>query len=133
MTAASGGAPTRTVVDGDAVGDGDAAVVNGVDVDAVATAARGCPAVAELFGGAPAWAATYLPGRRVEGIRVERDAVLLQVIGRWGVPIVDLVAQLRAVVTPWTAGRRVDIALAGLTDPAPPPNRAGGDETTTGM
>lgn len=37
------------------------AIVDGVDVDRVAAAVRGCPAVADLVDGPPRGAATYLP------------------------------------------------------------------------
>lgn len=94
-----------------------AAVVDGVDVDAVAGAARSRAAVAGLHGGSPGEIATYLPGRRVVGVRVAPDAVLVAVCARWGVPAVEVAAQIRTAVGPLAPGRRVDVMLADVTDP----------------
>jgi hypothetical protein len=71
------------------------AVVDGVDVDAVAAAARSCPGVEQLHGGDSHLTATYLPGRRVQGVRIEQDTVVVQVRARWGVPAHELAAQVR--------------------------------------
>jgi hypothetical protein len=93
------------------------AVVDGVDVDAVATAVRACPAVEDLDGGRWGEVATYLPGRRVPGVRVAADAVLVQVRGRWGVPAVEVATRIRRILAALVAGRRVDVVLADLGDP----------------
>lgn len=97
------------------------AVVDGVDVDAVATAVRGCPGVLDLHEGPPQLIATYLPGRRIEGVRIDRRAVAVQVRARWGVPVSDLSAQIRAALRPLAAGRRIDIVWADVADPPSPP------------
>lgn len=96
------------------------AVVDGVDVDAVATAVRGCPGVLDLHAGPPQLIASYLPGRRVEGVRVDRSAVAVQVRARWGTPVSELSAQIRAALKPLAAGRRIDIVWADVADPPPP-------------
>lgn len=96
------------------------AVVDGVDVDAVATAVRGCPGVLDLHGGPPQLIATYLPGRRVEGVRVDRGVVAVQVRARWGTPVSDLSAQIRVALKPLAVGRRIDIVWADVADPPPP-------------
>lgn len=95
-----------------------AAVVDGVDVDAVAGAVRACPGVDDLHGGQTGGPATYLPGRRVDGVRVEPHALEVQVRARWGVPAIDVAAQIRHALRPFAAGRRVDVVIADLTDPA---------------
>jgi hypothetical protein len=61
--------------------------------------------------------ATYLPGRRVPGVRVAADAVLVQVRGRWGVPAVEVATRIRRILAALVAGRRVDVVLADLGDP----------------
>jgi hypothetical protein len=105
----------------------DHAVVDGVNVDAVAAAVRACPGVEALHGGHPQRIATYLPGRRIEGVRIERQAVVVQVRTRWGVPAVELAAQIRATVAPLAAGRRIDIVIADVGDPPSPlPAQVGG-------
>ncbi|MFC7759975.1 hypothetical protein ACFQY4_19605 [Catellatospora bangladeshensis] len=58
-------------------------LVDGVDVDAVAGAARACPGVDDLLGGFPE-VATYLPGRRVTGVRITDDTVELCLRADWG-------------------------------------------------
>lgn len=104
------------------------AVVDGVDVDTVAAAARACPAVADLVGGGPGEVATYLPGRRVLGIRVDPDHVLIQVRSRWGVPAQEVAAQLRKAVA-GLVHRPVNLVIADVTDP--PGLAAAMDPSTT--
>ena len=60
------------------------AVIDGIDVDAVAAAVRGCPGVSGLDGGPFGGVASYLPGRKVEGIVVRDGRVIVQVRSRWG-------------------------------------------------
>ncbi|MFE9204036.1 hypothetical protein [Micromonospora sp. NPDC007230] len=93
------------------------AMVDGVDVDAVAAAACSCPDVVGLTAGWVGGRATYLPGRRVEGVAVDADAVVVQVRSRWGVTAGTLARQVRAAVAPLSAGRRVDVVVADLEDP----------------
>jgi|HubBroStandDraft_3_1064219.scaffolds.fasta_scaffold141825_1 hypothetical protein len=92
------------------------AVVDGVDLDAVATAARSCAAVDDLCPGPWGGVVTYLPGRQVPGVRVDSDHVVISVRGRWGVPASELAGQVRAAVTRLVGGRRVDLVVADLTE-----------------
>ncbi|WP_197322175.1 Asp23/Gls24 family envelope stress response protein [Saccharomonospora sp. NB11] len=96
------------------------ALVDGVDVDAVAAAVRACDGVAGLESGTstPAQAPTvsYLPGRTVPGVRVEPDRVTVQVVAQWGVPVPELGRRIQAAVAPYAAGRRVDVIVADLVD-----------------
>jgi hypothetical protein len=94
-----------------------AAVVDGVDLDAVAAAARGCAAVDDLCPGPWGGVVSYLPGREVAGVRVASDHVVISVRGRWGVPVSELAAQVRAAVTGLTGPRRVDVVVADLAEP----------------
>jgi hypothetical protein len=96
-----------------------AAVVEGVDVDAVAAAARGCPAVDRLCPGAWGGMVSYLPGREVPGVRVTRDHVAVSVRSRWGVPAAELARQVRDVLAPLTGARRIDVVVADVADPPP--------------
>ena len=94
------------------------AVVDGVDLDAVATAVRACSAVADLYTGPRADAvATYLPGRTIKGLKLARDAVTIQVRSLWDVPVVRVAGQIRPAVRPYVAGRRIDVVIADLTPP----------------
>ncbi|MCW2530218.1 MAG: hypothetical protein JWM76_5078 [Pseudonocardiales bacterium] len=93
-----------------------AALVDGVDVDAVATAVHGCATVDDLYSSPSASVASYLPGRRVAGIRVDDSSVTIQVRGHWGVAAGDLAREVRQAVRPWVGSRRVDVVIADVTD-----------------
>lgn len=94
---------------------GPASVVDGVDVDAVTAAVRGCPSVYELDGGRAATVvSTYLPGRSVPGVRVRPGEITVQVLGIWGVPVPDLAREVRTALAPLVGARRVDIVVADL-------------------
>jgi hypothetical protein len=93
-----------------------AGVVDGVDVDAVAAAARGCAAVDDLCSGAWGGVVSYLPGRQVAGVRVAGDHVVISVRARWGIPVSELAGQIRAAVTSLVAPRRVDVVVADLAE-----------------
>jgi hypothetical protein len=108
-----------------------AGVVDGVDVDAVAAAARGCAAVDDLCSGAWGGVVSYLPGRQVAGVRVTRDHVVISVRARWGIPVSELAAQIRAAVTSLVAPRPVDVVVADLAEPGTrAPAGAHGEEGT---
>lgn len=94
------------------------AMVDGVDIDRVAAAAQDCPAVDALVEGPPAMAATYLPRRRVSGIRIEDDVMTIQVRLRWGSTVEQLARQVWPAVLPLAGGHRVDIVVADITEPA---------------
>jgi len=98
----------------------DTAIVEGVNVDALAAAVRSCPAVDDLDGGPLGTVATYLPGRRVPGIRIGADRASIQVRGKWDVPIRELAGQVLAAVAPLTGGRTIDILVADVAEPALP-------------
>jgi hypothetical protein len=109
-----------------------AAVVDGVDLDAVAAAARGCAAVDDLCPGSWGGVVSYLPGREVAGVRVTRDHVVISVRGRWGVPVIELAGQVRGAVTGLVGPRRVDVVVADLADSdARAPAGVHGEEVTS--
>jgi hypothetical protein len=92
--------------------------VDGVDLDAITAAVLGCGGVDDLVSGPWGGVVTYLPGRRVEGVRVASDHLLISVRGRWGVPVTELARQVQAALAPLIAPRRVDIVVADLSDAA---------------
>ena len=92
--------------------------VDGVDPDAVTAAVLGCGGVDDLVAGPWGGVVTYLPGRRVAGVRVASDHLLVSVRGRWGVPVTELAREVRAALAPLVAPRRVDIVVADLSDAA---------------
>jgi hypothetical protein len=97
---------------------GSDSVVDGVDLDAVTAAVLGCGGVDDLVSGPWGGVVTYLPGRRVEGVRVASGHVLISVRGRWGVPVTELARQVRAALAVLVVARRVDIVVADLSDAA---------------
>jgi hypothetical protein len=87
------------------------------DADVIAAATSSCPAVAALVAGFPQVVATYLPGRRVDGVRIEEDRVLVSVVLAYGVPVSVLDAQVRAALTPLAKGRSIDVHVADVQLP----------------
>jgi hypothetical protein len=103
-----------------------AAVIDGVDVDAVAAAVQGCAGVSGLDGGQYGEVATYLPGRTVPGVVIGGGRVLVQVRSRWGVGAPQLAALITTVLVPLTGRHPVDVVIADIDDPPvlPPPGVA---------
>ncbi|GAA2367595.1 hypothetical protein Cme02nite_28650 [Catellatospora methionotrophica] len=91
-------------------------VVDGVDVEAVAAATRACRGVEKLLVGLPE-VATYLPGRRVPGVRVSDTTVEVQLRAAWAIPAYEVGAAVQAAVAPLAGGRAVDVRIAELGDP----------------
>jgi hypothetical protein len=112
---------------------GDAAIVDGVNVDAAAAAVRACPGVADLVGGRFGDATSYLPGRRLPGIVVDRHTVRVSIRSRWDVTAAELLAQISAVLAPLVLGRLIDVVVADIDDPPPltsPHSVRGGEPAT---
>lgn len=84
------------------------------DVDAIAAAALECAAVAGLHEGGDRAVATYLPGRRVVGVRVEDQRVLVSVVLASGSSVRMLESEMRSRVAPHVRGRQVDLHVADV-------------------
>ena len=95
----------------------DAAVIDGVNVDAVARAVRDCAGVSGLDGGQYGEVATYLPGRTVQGVVIGGGRVRVQVRSMWGVEAPPLAALITTVLAPLTGRRPVDVVIADIDDP----------------
>lgn len=95
-------------------------LTGGVDVDAVAAAVRSCSYVDDLDGGPFNTFATYLPGRKVPGVRVRSGRVMVQVRSRWGVPVPKVGKQIRTAVSPFIPGQILDIVISDIADPPTP-------------
>lgn len=91
-------------------------LIDGVNVDAVAAAVRGCPGVDDLDAGALGSVSSYLPGRKVPGVRVGTDEVTIQVRGRWAVPVPELARQIRSALATLVGDRMIDIVVADVAD-----------------
>jgi uncharacterized alkaline shock family protein YloU len=84
------------------------------EAEAVAVAVQACPAVVDLTGGSFGEVATYLPGRRITGVRLTDDRIDVHLIGRYGVPVPILAAQVRTALTHLSRGRAIDIRVEDL-------------------
>ncbi len=93
----------------------------GTEVDLLAAAVLGCPAVVSLHPGGPRYVATFLPGRRVGGVRVDDTVVEVAVVAAAGIPVQSVASQVRSAVATLAAGRAVDVHIA---DVAPPGERS---------
>jgi hypothetical protein len=89
--------------------------------EAIANVVRNCPGVAALDAGGPVQVATFLPGRRVDGVQVDDDRVLVSVVAAFGMPLIGLANEIRAAAGPRAGGRRVDIHVADLQLPGEEP------------
>ena len=94
-----------------------AALVDGVDIDAVAAVVQGCAGVAALDGGPFGDVASYLPGRTVPGVAVDDSRIRVQVRSEWGVPATELAALIASALAPLAGPRPVDVAIADIDDP----------------
>lgn len=83
----------------------------------IAAAVAGCPAVANLHGGAYGEVATYLPGGLVIGVRTSDDEIALHVIGLWPATLAEIAGQVRAAVEPFAAAIPVSVTVEDLELP----------------
>ncbi|HYX43780.1 MAG TPA: hypothetical protein VE760_01970 [Acidimicrobiales bacterium] len=88
-----------------------------VDVDAVAAVVEALPAVRSLSGGRFGEVATYLPGRRVQGVRVRDEKVEVHVVAGPGVPLPVVGTTVRGAVLPLAGGRAVDVHVDDIDVP----------------
>jgi uncharacterized alkaline shock family protein YloU len=89
-----------------------------VDPETVAHAAAACPDVARLSEGVVGEVASYLPGRRVAGVRVDDEAVEVHIVARWGRPLPEVGEAVVAAVAPVAHGRPVRVFVDDLEEPA---------------
>lgn len=69
-------------------------------VDALREATLAVPGVAALTGGRYGAVSTYLPGRRVEGVRIGAELVEIQVIAGWGTHLPGLAGAILDATRP---------------------------------
>lgn len=85
--------------------------------DLVAAAVRRVPGVADLHGGSFGEVATYLPGRRVPGVRIRDDLSEVHVVTLWGAPVPATADAVRAAVEP-IVGTPVHVVVEDVVDPS---------------
>ncbi|BBY86229.1 Asp23/Gls24 family envelope stress response protein [Mycolicibacterium tokaiense] len=92
--------------------------------DTVAGIARAVPGVAGLHSGMFGEVATYLPGRRVTGVRVHADQIDVHISVRGDTGIRQTAAAVRAAVAAAVPGHRVDVTVADLVPESPTDNHS---------
>lgn len=86
----------------------------------MAAAVLGCRTVAGLSGGIAGAVATYLPGRRVTGVRIGATAVTVHVVGRYGPSTTEIGTDVVRAVSPLAGGRQVAVVIEDLAVPGEP-------------
>jgi hypothetical protein len=89
-----------------------------VDVEVIAGMVAACPSVARLYPGRASEVATYLPGRRVEGVRVADDELEVHVVAAWDVPLPQVADEVRGAATPLSEGLPVAVFIDDVDVPA---------------
>lgn len=86
-------------------------------IDQIAQAVCATPGVHTLHAGGAGQVATYLPGRRVGGIRAVGNGYDVHVTLAWGFPVVATGEAVRSAVQAVTPGR-VDVTVEDVAPPA---------------
>ncbi|MDT9593505.1 hypothetical protein RDV89_10540 [Nocardioides zeae] len=87
------------------------------DADLVAAAVRAVPGVHDLHPGAYGEVATYLPGRRVTGVRLRDERCDVHVVLTWQAHVRDTTDAVRAAVRPLVGGA-VDVTVEDVAPPS---------------
>ncbi|MEE2033286.1 Asp23/Gls24 family envelope stress response protein [Rhodococcus chondri] len=85
-------------------------------VDVVAAAVLGTVGVAALHGGDFGEIATYLPGRRVNGIRIGSESCAVHITAEYPADLIAVADAVRARVEP-LVGMPVHVTIEDLQDP----------------
>jgi NADH dehydrogenase FAD-containing subunit len=89
-----------------------------VDAERVAQAVERVPTVARLSAGSTgAEVATYLPGRRVRGVRVADGTVEVHVVARWPAVLPEVGDAVRSAAAQLVGGRAVEVVIDDLDVP----------------
>lgn len=96
-----------------------------VDPDAVAAAALSCPGVARMSSGVVGEVGTYLPGRRVVGVRVADGEVEVHIVARWGRPVTEVADAVHQAVGAVTGGMPSSVFVEDIELPSQEAGPAG--------
>jgi hypothetical protein len=80
-------------------------------VDELALLVLAVPGVVRLHGGGYGEIGTYLPGRRVAGVKLTDDRIEVHVVLAAGVPVRDAAQRIHAALAAVTAGRQVHVCV----------------------
>jgi len=89
--------------------------VTSPDPDEIAERVRQVQGVADLWGGVTGEVATYLPGRRVPGVRITPDRVEVHVVIQGVRPLHDVAGAVRRAVQTVAGGRPVDVVVNDIS------------------
>ena len=89
-----------------------------IDASAVSAAATGCRSVVALSPGPFGDVATYLPHRRIIGVRVTADQIEVRVVAVWGPPLAQVGEEVRAAVRPAVGALPVEVFIDDIEFPS---------------
>ena len=89
-----------------------------IDADAVALAATGCRSVARLSPGPFGDVASYLPHRRIIGVRVTAEHLEVRIVAMWGPPLSRVGEEVRAAVRPVAGTLPVEVFIDDIELPS---------------
>jgi uncharacterized alkaline shock family protein YloU len=90
--------------------------------DRIAAAVQAVPGVAGLHAGMFGEIGTYLPGRRVPGVRITDGAVAVHVTVMFDASVRDTAAAVRSSVAALLPGTAVDVTVEDVVPADPPEN-----------
>jgi len=89
-----------------------------VDAEAVAERALQSRSVSGLYPGGAVEVATYLPNKRVSGVRVREHEVEVHIVAKWSSRLPEVAEEVRALVAPVAGGRPISVYVADVDSPA---------------
>lgn len=97
---------------------GHSASTSGAELaDRVAERVRAVPGVVGLHAGTFGEAATYLPGRRVTGVRMGDEQVDVHVVTEWDRDVREVAAAIRSALTELLPSRPVTVTVEDVAQP----------------
>lgn len=85
------------------------------DPDRVAEVARAVAGVVDLTGGPLDSAATYLPGRRVPGVRLDESTIAVHLVVTMERPVREVAADVHRALGEAFAGRTVEVVIEDVS------------------
>lgn len=82
-----------------------------IDAEAVAEVVSRCPSVVKLTPGPGVERVTYLPGRRVPGVRMGDAGLEVHVVARYGPTMPEVAAEIRTALLPLLGGAPVSVVI----------------------
>lgn len=86
--------------------------------DVIRATVLAVPGVADMHSGTFGEVGTYLPGRRVDGVRIRADVTEVHVALTWGSPVLAVADDIRAAVEP-LVGTPVDVSIQDVVPDQP--------------